>query len=425
MGTRRNDIWIAGRGATLLHFDGNTWIKQTPPAGDPFVDFLGVSGEPTAGGQVYVSATRGKLYRLSTPAGTLVLESSGTTLPLNAVFAVSRKDVFHVGDFGTIVQSEGNGWRALTLPGPVPRDGGWGASAVDMYAVGRSGTVVHYGGEHVVAADGGMPDMTPPGDMAKPFGIGFPCGADKDCPAGKTPVCFTQDFGNVAGAAKVPGGYCSSACNTDVDCEPDGICLDVTGVGAFCVHTCGKATDCRVPDYACLKQGGCYPAAAVFTDCDPTSGDGSCIVTGPGSPGGCLRQILGSGQTGRCEPECQVGIGTCPDIGNFKQHCQVVDTTGTPGDRWKGPICVGTVQSPVPDGQPCLDPLSGSYSDEVCADGLQCDLKGDKKCHMLCMPAPMAGAVPDGGVAAGPCGLGQCTDYFGLFQTPRPAGLCL
>ena len=106
-------------------------------------------------------------------------------------------------------------------------------------------------------------------------------------------------------------------------------------------------------------------------------------------------------------------------------HCVVVDATSTPGDQWKGPVCLPLLQTPVADGQPCIDPSTGGYASEVCADGSSCDLSGDKKCYPLCLEVPGAPVPsPDGGTIATSCAAGTCQNAYGLFQTLRPAGLC-
>jgi hypothetical protein len=65
---------------------------------------------------------------------------------LHDVWAVSRDDVFAVGDNGTILRRINNAWTAM--PSATTRNlrGVWAASGTDAWAVGVNGTVVRWNG---------------------------------------------------------------------------------------------------------------------------------------------------------------------------------------------------------------------------------------------------------------------------------------
>jgi hypothetical protein len=410
-GSSASDVWAVGAQKSVFHFDGGVWTAVKVDGNN--VDYRGVWAR--APGSAWVVGLGGTVVRVGTSPGS---EDSTVTAALRGVAGFSTGTLFAVGAEGTIVTSSGDGrWTPVDSTVATGLNAVWGSSENDVYAVGQAGVIVHQG--VAARADAGV-DLSAP-DLARPTAIGNPCTKDSDCQDGPTPVCFTSTFGNTTNGVPTPGGYCSSACTGDSQCR-GGICQDFTSIGSFCIRTCAAASDCR-SGYSCLVQGGCVPTPAGL-DCDPTSGNGVCLASP--NPAGCIRQVLGSGMTGVCFDACDVGTATCPTIGSYHQHCVVIDTTAR-GDRWKGPICAGLLTNAVADGAPCLDPnVPGVYAAEVCSDGSECDLAGDKRCHPLCnqgSPSKTIG-VPDGGAVAGACTTGSCKDVWGLFATSYPIGLC-
>ncbi|MDM8539540.1 choice-of-anchor D domain-containing protein [Desulfococcaceae bacterium HSG9] len=73
--------------------------------------------------------------------------SSGTTQHLNGVWGSSGSDVFAVGNSGTIVHYDGNAWSEMDSGTTwVEFDGVWGSSGSDVFAVGSFGNIRHYDG---------------------------------------------------------------------------------------------------------------------------------------------------------------------------------------------------------------------------------------------------------------------------------------
>jgi hypothetical protein len=72
-------------------------------------------------------------------------QPSGTTVPLNDVWGTDSER-WAVGDEGTILQWEGNGWSAVVSGTDQHLDGVWGVDENDVWAVGKSNTVLHWDG---------------------------------------------------------------------------------------------------------------------------------------------------------------------------------------------------------------------------------------------------------------------------------------
>jgi hypothetical protein len=253
-----------------------------------------------------------------------------------------------------------------------------------------------------------------------------------------------------ADPAKPLSGYCLKTCMTENDCDSTdaiGCWISLFGGNDKQASVCFSNDD--IEEYGVSKT----------LDCDPTANNGACTFTGSSLPGGCDRQILGSGMAGFCRQGCDIGVGTCPDVpdASSRQNCYFTDfTAGSDGtanpnmDKFKGPICQADVQVQVsssdmtkhyvPDGSACVDPTDPMMTPffDICDLGSQCftysrmmSTMADNKCHKLCylngFTPPNPGQIDDGGVVAMTCA--TCTDVFGVGSSPtsptQPIGLCL
>lgn len=70
--------------------------------------------------------------------------TSGTAMPLRAVFGTSDTQVYAVGDSGTILRYDGASWSAMTSNTTRHLYGVWGLASGEIYAVGQNGTILHY-----------------------------------------------------------------------------------------------------------------------------------------------------------------------------------------------------------------------------------------------------------------------------------------
>jgi hypothetical protein len=105
------------------------------------------------------AATGARDVSVTTPGGTATLTggltvylsiwssmSSGTTNNLLGVWGSSASDVFAVGNSGTILHYDGSTWSSMSSGTTSHLRGVWGSSASDVFAMGNSGTILHYDG---------------------------------------------------------------------------------------------------------------------------------------------------------------------------------------------------------------------------------------------------------------------------------------
>jgi len=76
-----------------------------------------------------------------------VPQTSGTTSDLYAVWGSSPVDVFAVGKAGTILHYDGKAWTPVTGGGASDLHAIWGSSATDIFAVGKTGVILRYDGK--------------------------------------------------------------------------------------------------------------------------------------------------------------------------------------------------------------------------------------------------------------------------------------
>ena len=100
------------------------------------------------------------------------------------------------------------------------------------------------------AVDASDAEAEPPGGT-----VGDRCYSSTQCAGvpGTGRLCLTTLMGYLT----FPGGYCSAACTSDVECGPEGKCMDVYDLGNFCLKMCDSAADCRTSEgYDCTAITG-------------------------------------------------------------------------------------------------------------------------------------------------------------------------
>ncbi len=73
---------------------------------------------------------------------------SGVSVPLRGIWGSSATDVYAVGDSGTVLHYNGTDWSETNASAGITEDlrDVWGAASDDIYAIGFSGVVLHYDG---------------------------------------------------------------------------------------------------------------------------------------------------------------------------------------------------------------------------------------------------------------------------------------
>ena len=65
---------------------------------------------------------------------------------LNGIWGSSARNIFAVGEAGTIIHSDGTAWSTMSRSITGTLRDAWGSSATNVFAVGFSGTILHYDG---------------------------------------------------------------------------------------------------------------------------------------------------------------------------------------------------------------------------------------------------------------------------------------
>ncbi len=96
-------------------------------------------------------------------------------------------------------------------------------------------------------------------DPEAPMGglVGDPCAGIEECGGVSSParLCNTDMLGYLL----FPGGYCSADCTTSEDCGAGAVCVDLFGLGRFCMKSCTALADCRVAEaYECSSIPGAH-----------------------------------------------------------------------------------------------------------------------------------------------------------------------
>jgi hypothetical protein len=154
-----NELFVA-TGTAVRHLEGTEWKELATPCQRLF----GItwkeeheSGPPGSGlhiydDYVYCIGDGGELWRAEKNTWTWALHpfrkiDTGAKAPLNAVWGPSHKDIYAVGEAGTIVHYSGTGWTKETSDTTETLRAVWGSAADDVYAVGTAGTILHSRGD--------------------------------------------------------------------------------------------------------------------------------------------------------------------------------------------------------------------------------------------------------------------------------------
>ena len=147
-GSGADDVWATGDGITL-HWDGTSWTAVTLPSPLTYVTFDAISCSG-ASDVWMVGRSTGYGNVAHFDGSTWSMIASGSTANLNAVWATGPAEAWAVGDSGTIVHWNGTAWSTIAWPIPAWTAGGlnavWGSGPGDAWAVGDGGGIAHLSG---------------------------------------------------------------------------------------------------------------------------------------------------------------------------------------------------------------------------------------------------------------------------------------
>lgn len=145
-GTSSKDVWAAGLDGTLLHFDGASWsAKQktgalwSPASGPnerPIYSLLALPKQLWAGG----SGSR------SFDGSSWTEPHHGSHLPTMGLWGLDSSNLWEVGLQGMVNRWDGHHWQRVGGEEGPNFFGVWGSSANDVWIVGSAGAIVHWAG---------------------------------------------------------------------------------------------------------------------------------------------------------------------------------------------------------------------------------------------------------------------------------------
>ncbi len=150
-GSGPSDLWAAGAGGELSHYDGTSWRPQPSLGTAALVGLFGPQPD-----SVWAVARDGALWHYDGRSFEAV--HVPTTETLRAVWAAGPRFAVAVGGGATIRHFDGVGWRRrevqpVALPGreepweiTKALHAVWGAAPDDVWAVGAGGVIVHWDG---------------------------------------------------------------------------------------------------------------------------------------------------------------------------------------------------------------------------------------------------------------------------------------
>ncbi|MEZ4525284.1 MAG: Calx-beta domain-containing protein [Desulfobacterales bacterium] len=144
-GTGSADVFAAGWGGTVLHYDGSTWKDISPDTAGTPVFLEDVWG--SAGDNVFVAGHNGVIFHYD--GSKWISAESPTDQHLYAIWgpAGAQSGIFAAGA-GILLRYDGTSWKEmnLSIENPDIRDI-WGENADRVYAVGSNGVILHYDGQ--------------------------------------------------------------------------------------------------------------------------------------------------------------------------------------------------------------------------------------------------------------------------------------
>ena len=135
---------ISPSGAVIVDDGDNKSFTVTPDTGYRIADVLvdGVS-VGIVNSYAFSDVTANHTIQASFRSTSWSSMTSGTTERLRSIWGSSSSDVFAVGGSGTILHYDGTAWSEMSSGTTEHLYNVWGSSSSDVFAVGYDGTILH------------------------------------------------------------------------------------------------------------------------------------------------------------------------------------------------------------------------------------------------------------------------------------------
>ncbi len=185
-GTSAKDVFAVGDGGLILHYDGTSWSEMTSPTaytiqstwGSASDNIYAVGGATSSEGEggfiilhydgtqwttqkalpsplrfheiwgegstVFAAGEGGSIFFTDTAGASWAAMNSNTSESFRSIWGASTTNVYAVGDSGTIMHYDGTEWSPESSGVSERLFSIWGSSAESIYAVGDAGRILHY-----------------------------------------------------------------------------------------------------------------------------------------------------------------------------------------------------------------------------------------------------------------------------------------
>lgn len=200
-----SDIWAAGGGGTLMHFDGGTWSAVPSGVSSGLSSLWGSSSS-----DVWAVGAGGKILHYNGTSWSQV--ANGAANDLNWVWGIGANNVWAVGENDTLLGGpgefwhwDGANWTKVTTSINGPLYSVWASSPGDIFACGAAGLIMHYDTKWTKKASGTANDLfaiwgSAPNQVFAAGKLGTVVKYDgtlwKTLPAGTTTVDLNAIFGD-------------------------------------------------------------------------------------------------------------------------------------------------------------------------------------------------------------------------------------
>jgi len=140
-GTTASNVFAVGESGLVLRFDGHHWHREDSGTDR---DLRGVWCSDS--GKVFVVGAQAITVR---SGGVWTPDPAGDDHSLYEVWGFADDDVYAVGRSGTILHFDGQAWTLMDCPVDFTLRGVWGSAPDDIFAVSRGydGEILHYDGQ--------------------------------------------------------------------------------------------------------------------------------------------------------------------------------------------------------------------------------------------------------------------------------------